>query len=377
MIPLFRPSVGEEELKALEEVIKSHWIGLGPKTEEFEKRFAEYVDARNAIGTNSGTAALHLALKAFDVGPGDEVIVPSLTFISCAHVVLYCKAKPVFVDVCEDTLTMSVEDLRRKITKRTKAIIPVHYGGHSCNMNPILEMAEERDFAVIDDAAHACGAEYKRKKIGAFGDATCFSFHAVKNLTTGEGGMITTNRRDIVEKLRKLRWLGISKGTWDRYSPRQEKTTGSTLRWYYEVEDLGYKYHMNDLQATIGIVQLRKLDRLNNRRRDIAEYYKEQLSDLDWIENPVEKEYARNVYHLYVIKAENRDEFTFYMAENNITTSVHYIPIHLHPFYRKYKADVPATERVWRKLVTLPMFPDLSDSDLKRIVDATKRFRVS
>jgi len=374
MIPVFRPSVGEEELNAIREVLESRWIGLGPKTEEFERKFAEYVDAKYAVGTDSGTAALHLALIGLGIGPGDEVIVPSLTFISCAHVILYCGGRPVFVDVNEDTLTMSIQDLHRKITKRTKAIMPVHYGGHPCDMDPILDIAKEHNLIVVEDAAHACGAEYKMKKIGGLGDITCFSFHAVKNLTTGEGGMVTTNREDISERLRKMRWLGISKGTWDRYSPRQGSPLKSTPRWYYEVDDLGYKYHMSDIQAAIGIVQLRKLDRLNQKRRDIAKYYGEHLSRLEWIKTPVEKEYVKSVYHLYEIKVKNRDNFINYLAKNDITTSVHYMPIHLHPLYREYKANVPVTEKVWTRLVTLPMFPDLPSSDLEKIVTTIEKF---
>lgn len=374
LIPVFRPCVGEEELEAVKEVLESRWIGLGPKTVEFEKRFAEYIGANHAIGTSSGTAALHLALKAFGIGPGDEVLVPSLTFISCAHAVLYCNAKPVFVDVYEDTLTVDVEDVQGKITDRTKVIMPVHYGGHPCDMDPILEVAEEKAIKVIEDAAHACGAEYKGERIGSIGDATCFSFHAVKNLTTGEGGMVTTQRSDIAEKLRKLRWLGITKGTWDRYAPTQTKSLTSTPRWYYEVEGVGYKAHMNDVQAAIGIVQLGKLDKLNQRRREIAKFYDETLSELNWIGVPTVKDFAKHVYHLYVIRVEKRDEFVSHMFKNGVTTSVHYMPIHLHPFYKKFKAKVPITEVVWKELVTMPMFPDLTNADLEKIMSAVKKF---
>lgn len=377
MIPVFKPSIGEEEVEALREVLDSGWIGLGPRTEVFERKFAEYVGANWAIGTNSGTAALHLALKAFGVRTGDEVVLPSLTFISCAHAVLYCGAKPVFADVYEDTLTLDADDVQKKVTEKTKVIMPMHYGGHPCDMAPILEIAKDKGIIVIEDAAHACGAEYKGKKIGSIGDATCFSFHAVKNLTTGEGGMITTQREDIAEKLKKLRWLGISKGTWDRYSPSQRQSITSTPRWYYEVEELGYKAHMSDIQAAIGIVQLSKLDKMNRRRKEIARIYDENFSKLEWIEVPTVRDYAKHAYHLYVIKVENRNDLISYMFQNGVATSVHYMPIHLHPFYRKFRAKIPVTENIWRKLVTLPMFPDLDDCDLERIVRIVKNKRNS
>jgi perosamine synthetase len=375
MIPVFKPSIGDEELAAVKEVFKSYWIGLGPKTEEFERKFAEYSGVNYAIGTNNGTAALHLALKSFNIGPGDEVILPSLTFISCAHAVLYCGAKPVFADVYADTLTLNINDIKEKITKKTRAIMPVHYGGHPCDMNAIMEIAKEHNLIVIEDAAHACGAEYKKRKIGSISDITCFSFHAVKNLTTGEGGMITTNSANIADILRRLRWLGISKGTWDRYAPRQDASLESLPKWYYKVAELGYKYHMSDIQAAIGIVQLKKLDKLNQKRREIAKYYSDQLSKLSWIETPVEKEYAKCVYHLYVIKAENRDGLIPYLTKNGIAASVHYMPIHLHPLYRKYKTSVPVTMKVWKKLVTLPMFPDLSNSDTENIIKTIRGFK--
>jgi perosamine synthetase len=375
VIPVFKPSIGDEEISAVRQVLESGWIGLGPKTEEFERKFAEYIGIPHAIATNSGTAALHLALKALGIGDGDEVILPSLTFVSCAHGVLYCGARPVFADVDKDTLTISVDDVQEKATQKTRAIMCVHYGGHPCDMGPITDIAKDKGVYVVEDAAHACGAEWKGEKVGSIGDIACFSFHAVKNLTTGEGGMITTSNEEIARELRRLRWLGISKTTWDRYRPGATSISRPTPTWYYEVENLGYKSHMNDIAAAIGIVQLQKLDKLNDRRRQIANYYNESFSNLPGIQIPIEREYARSVYHLYVLKMEKRDEFAAYAMQNGVATSVHYMPVHLHPLYRKIaNAKVPVTEEIWKRLVTLPMFPDLANSELSKIVNVVRDF---
>lgn len=375
LIPVFKPSMGAEEMNATRHVLESGWIGLGPKTEEFERKFSEYIGIPHAIGTNSGTAALHLALRVLGVGEGDEVILPSLTFVSCAHAVLYCGARPVFADVDSDTLTISAEDVKKKITPRSRAIMAVHYAGHPCDMDPLIEVAKDKGIYLVEDAAHACGAEWKGRKVGSIGDIACFSFHAVKNLTTGEGGMVVTRNGEVADELRTLRWLGISKTTWDRYRPRANTVSTRAPTWYYEVENLGYKYHMNDIAAAIGIVQLQKLDRLNNTRRQIAKYYDERFSDLPGVEIPVERDYARSVYHLYVLKVDKRDDFVAYARDNGVATSVHYMPVHLHPLYRRISnADVPTTNIIWKKLVTLPMFPDLTDSDLNKIANTVTTF---
>jgi len=369
IIPVFKPSVGKEEIKAVAEVIKSGWLGLGPKTQEFEKKFAEYVGSKYAIATNSCTAALDLSLKALGINSG-EVLVPSLTFAATANVALYNNAKPVFVDVYEDTLTMDVDDLKRKITRKTKAIIPMHYGGHPCEMDEILEIARDKGIPVIEDAAHACGAEYKGKKIGSLSDVTCFSFHPVKNLSTGDGGIVTTNDKKLYERIKKLRWFCINKSTFER-------TSGEGYTWYYEIDGLGYKYHMNDVMAAIALVQLKKLDRNNRKRRKIATFYTKRLKKLSWLETPVEKSYVKSSWHLYVIKVEARDALISYLDKNGISTSVHYMPVHLHPFYRKLglKANVPVTEKVWKKLITLPIFPDLTRKDQERIIRTIEEFK--
>jgi len=369
MIPVFRPSMGNDEIKAVAEVLKSGWIGLGPKTKEFEEKFAEYVGVDYAVGVNSCTAALHLALKVMDV-EGGEVITSPLTFISTNHAILYNNSTPVFADVESDTLNIRVDEIEKLISPKTKAILVVHYSGHPCDMDPILNIARVKNIKVVEDAAHATGAEYKGRKIGSISDATCFSFHAVKNLATGDGGMITIKKEDLLIRLKKLYWLGISRGTWDR-------TKSSAYKWEYNVEELGYKYHMNDIMAALGLIQLSKIEKTNERRRQISEQYNEAFANLDWIETPVEKQYAKSAHHNYVIKVLNgkRDKLITYLAESGISASVHYIPNHLYEMYKPYYRKLPVAESVWKKLVTLPLFPDLKDTEVDFIIDKIKKFK--
>jgi len=369
MIPVFRPSMGDTEVKAVEEVLRSGWIGLGPKTKEFEDRFSEYVDVECAVGVNSCTAALHLALTVMGV-EGGEVITSPMSFISTNHAILYCNARPVFADIEEDTLNIRADEIERMINAKTKAILAVHYGGHPCDMDAILAVARDKGIMVIEDAAHACGSEYKGRKIGSIGDATCFSFHAVKNLATGDGGMITVHDSDLESRIRRLCWLGISRGTWDR-------SDGQAYKWEYDVKEVGFKYHMNDIIAAIGLVQLAKLDKANNRRKEIVTTYNEGFTDLDWVETPVERDYASSANHNYVIKVLNgrRDELIAYLAGREIAASVHYIPNHMYDIYRAYYRKLPIAETIWRKLVTLPLYPDLKDAEVEYVIETVREFK--
>lgn len=366
-IPIFRPWYDEAEERAVAEVLRSGWIGLGPKTAEFEKRFASYVEAPYAVAVNSATAALHLAFNVLDVS-GAEVITTPMTFVSSNHAILYNGAVPVFADIEQDTLNIDVHSIERNLCDKTRAILVVHYGGHACDMDPILGLARERSIPVIEDAAHACGGTYKGLKLGSIGTIGCFSFHAVKNLATGDGGMIVIRDPELDKKLRRLRWCGIDKDTWNRSEVDQKYS------WYYTVQELGFKYHMNDISASIGLVQLEKLDRANSRRREITNYYNEHFANLDWLERPVEKEYTRSALHNYVIKVDRRDELITHLQAQRISAGVHYFPIHLYSMYRKFKADVPVTERVWRRLVTLPLYPGMTDEDVERVTDAVVHF---
>lgn len=375
VLPVFRPAMGQEEIDAVAKVIRSGWIGLGPKTEEFETKFANYVDAGYAVGLNSATAALHLSLLALGIGPGDEVLVPSLTFVSTTHVVLHVGARPVFVDIEEDTLCMDPKDLEKKRTAKSKAIIPVHYGGHPADLDEIHQIARRNGLRVIEDASHACGSMYKGKNIGGLSDLTCFSFHAVKNLATGDGGMVSTNDQKLAKTIRRLRWMGINQETW----AREEQVLQKGYRqygWYYDVTDLGYKCHMNDLTAALGLVQLKKLSRMNARRTRLTDRYNRAFQKLDWLKTPMLKPDVRSAKHNYVVRTDRRDQLNVFLKKKLISSGVHYFPVHLHPYYREhgFHAEVPVTERVWKTLLTLPLYPTLSFADEDRVISAVTEF---
>lgn len=372
LIPVLQPSIGQEEIDAVTEVLRSGWLGLGPKTEQFEQQFASYIGSRFAVALNSGTAALHLALDILGIGPGDEVIVPSMTFISTVHAVSYVGATPVFADIEGNSMNLSVADIERKITSKTKAVIVVHMGGHPCDMDAVHELAVAKGIKVVEDAAHACGAEYKGKRIGSISDITCFSFHAVKNLTSGEGGAITCNAEWMNRKLREKRWVGISRDTWLRSS--HEKV----YAWQYFVDQVGYKYHMNDLQAAIGLVQLNKLEQLNGRRIEIAKRYTAELKDIEWLELPVEPAYAQSSWHLYQVKLSEeklRDRLINHLQDYNIASGVHYYPCHLHPCYIHLNAVVPLSSEIWKRILSLPIHPNITEEDLDRIISRIREFK--
>ena len=370
MIQVFKPSITQHEIDAVTDVLKSGWLGLGPRTVEFEEKFAAFVGAKHAIATNSATAALHLGLLCCDVGPGDEVLVPTITFVSTAHAVEYCGATPVFCDVHQDTLCIDFDDAMNRATERTKAVMPVHYGGHPCDMREMFNLAAEFGLDIIDDAAHACGAKHKGWRIGNQPlPVTCFSFHAVKNLTCGEGGMLVTNVDEIAARARRLRWCGIDKSTWRR------SEEGKKYAWYYEIPELGYKYHGNDITSAIGLVQLERLAELNGRRRQIVELYNAAFADLEWLELPVEHPRMESSWHAYVVRTEYRDRLNMWMREQGVATGVHYVPIHLQPYYKQRGQPVlPVAEREWLRLLTLPLYPDMTDGDVAQVIDGIRSF---
>jgi perosamine synthetase len=370
MIPVFKPCYGDEELQALREPFESGWIGLGPKVKEFEQKFAEYIGVQYAVATNSCTASLHLAMMVMEI-EGGEVISTPMTFVSTNHAILYNNGIPVFADICPDTLNINPDEVEKLITPATRAIVTVHYGGHACPMDRILDIARKNNLKVIEDVAHGCGGEYNGRKLGSIGDIGCFSFHAVKNLATADGGMITTNDPAIYKKLLKLRWMGITKDTWSR------EEASHKYSWYYNIEELGFKYHMNDITAAIGLVQLKKLDRMNDRRRQIVERYNRHFAGLDWIETPVLKSYAKSACHNYVVKVPFRDKLNAYLQNEGISTGVHYIPNNHYVMYQNYRGSTPVCEAVWVKLLTLPLFPDLSDSQVDMIAEKIKTFHES
>lgn len=366
MIEVFKPSMGKEEIDAASEVLRSGWIGLGAKTAEFEKRFAEYIGVKYAVGVNSCTAALDLAMKLLSINHGDEVIVPTMTFVSTAHVVAYNLALPLFVDCDDRTLGMDLSDLEKKITRKTKAIIAVHYGGRPLDMDRLREIA--RDIPVVEDAAHACGAAYQGKKCGSLGVMGCFSFHAVKNLAMGDGGCLTLNDENWRNRAKQLRWLGIDKGTWDRTA------LDRAYWWKYAVEEIGLKCHMNDIMASIGLAQLAKLERMNERRREIVEFYFAGLSDMPGVELPLrDDEKYQSAWHIFHIKCPKRDELSAYLRDQGINTGVHYVPIHTYRCYGN-SPRLPTAERLERRILTLPLYPDLKNSEVDKIISSIKIF---
>lgn len=370
MIPVFKPALDQEEWLALKEPLEKGWLGLGPKTKEFETKFAEYCAAPFAIGCNSGTAALDLGFAVLDLD-GGEVVTTSLTYVATNHAIVHAGGVPVFADVEEDTANISVDEIERCLTPRTKAICVVHYGGHPCDMDPIMEVAARHNVPVLQDSAHACGSKYKGRPIGSFGPINTFSFDPVKNLATGAGGMVTLQDAAVDTRMRKLRWLGHSRPPGTPAEPGQ-------MDYYHETEEFGFRHHMNDLSAAIGIVQLRKLEKHNDRRREIAAIYDRAFAELDWVRTPVLKDYAFTAQHKYVIRvpAEDRDRLILHLKEREVGSHVHFVPSHLHPAYKPYRSELlPVTERIWKTFVTLPLFPTLTDDEIAQVIDGVRSFR--
>jgi perosamine synthetase len=374
-IPVFRPWYDEREASAVGAVIESRWVGQGPVVAEFERRFAERVGARHAVAVSSGTAALHLACLCLDLRPGDEVLVPTLTFAATAHAVRYCGAEPVFVDIEPHTLTVDTDDLRRRITPRTRAVIVVHYGGHPCPMDRIWDIADEHGLQVIEDAAHACGSRYRDRWIGGLERSvfTCFSFFATKNLAVGDGGMVTTASAELAFRLRRLRWMGIDRSSWERMgsaaggddTPRKDLPD-----WQYDITDLGLKYQMNDVTAAIGLCQLDKLDRGNALRRRQARRYDRAFAALEFLERP-EQDWTASSCHNYVVRTVHRDLLHIHLKWHGIASSVHYVPLHLQPYYhRRDRPPLPVAEALWPRLLTLPLYPELTDDLQDRVIAA-------
>jgi len=362
---LFKPNISEAAIKAVAEVLRSGWIGLGPKVAEFEERFADYVGARYAIALNSGTAALHLAAVVSGIKEGDEVITTPLTFISTNHVILYQRAVPVFADIEPKTYCISPQSVERMVTKKTKALMCVHYGGHPCDLDRLYDIASKYNLKVIEDAAHACGSSYKGRKIGSSG-LTCFSFHAVKNLPAGDGGMITTNDEGQYQRLRTLRWLGIDKDTYAR--TEQDKGKAGAYAWKYDVPEVGYKCHMNDITAAIGIEQLKLVDEQNAYRRQLAEIYTQGLHHPDIISLPYVSPEAVTSQHLFVIQVKRRDQLITKLKANDIAPGVHYTPNNTYPMYQNCRADVKRAMEISRNILSLPMHTLLTSEDIQRVV---------
>ena len=360
-ISLFRPRIKEESIAAAADVLRSGWIGLGPKTLEFEAKFAEYVGAPHCVGLNSCTAALHLALKVLDIPPGKEVITTPVTFVSTNHVILYEQLRPVFADIESLTGNIDVVSIEEKITPNTAAIIAMHYGGYPCDLDALYSLAGKYNIPVIEDCAHACGAEYKDRKIGGIGNIHAFSFYAVKNLPMGDGGALTVRSDQHDARLRRLRWLGIDKDTY----LRSEGASGKTYNWDYQVSEVGFKYHMNDIEAAIGIVQLDCLDCDNDRRRQIANIYTSRLADVAGVQLFEYEPDRRSARHLYCILAENRDGLVDKLRENGVGVGVHYRRNDLYPMYEEQ--SLPNTQWFTSRVISLPLHLDLADEEIDYI----------
>jgi dTDP-4-amino-4,6-dideoxygalactose transaminase len=381
-LPFALPETSDEEANEVADTILSGWLTTGPKTKKFEEAFASYCGAEYALGVNSATAGLHLALEAVGVQNGDLVITTPYTFTASAEVIRYLGADPLFVDIESKTFNIDPFLITRKIEalgldrQRLKAIIPVHFGGQACNMLAIKEIAKIFHLPIVEDAAHALPCTYNNQAVGTIGDATAFSFYVTKTLATGEGGMVTTNSHKMAERIKVMRLHGISRDIWDRY-------TSDKPNWYYEVVAPGFKYNMSDIMAAIGIHQLAKVERFQKRREAIAKIYNEAFADLPLQTPYVDRTEDVHSWHLYVIKLElenikiTRDEFIQKMTDNGIGTSVHFIPLHLHPYWRdRYRLkpeDFPISLDCYQRVVSLPIYSKMNDGDVERVVAAVRR----
>jgi dTDP-4-amino-4,6-dideoxygalactose transaminase len=373
-LPYNQPSIDEDEIAAVVEALRSGWITTGPRTAAFEQRFAAYSGAQYALALSSATAALHLALVTAGVGPGDEVILPAYTFASCAHVVLHLGATPVLVDSTPDDLNLDPAAVERAITPRTRALMAVHFAGQPCRMDDLLDLAARHRLFLLEDAAHAVGARYRGRPVGSIGDATAFSFYATKNLTTGEGGMLTTNRADVDQTARLYALHGMSRDAWKRY--RRE---GS---WFYEVIAPGYKYNLSDIQAALGLAQLAHLDERNARRTALAARLTAALTGCVSVETPSVRPEVEHAWHIYYILLKldtlhiDRAAFIEELAARGIGASVHFIPIYRHPYYRGSfglrAADFPVAESAYTRLVSLPLYPRMTEHDVDRVAEAVR-----
>lgn len=372
-IPYGRQWIDEDDIKAVVEVLKSDYLTTGPKIKEFEEKFADYVGTKYAVAVSNGTAALHTACYAAGIGKGDEVITSPMTFAASANCVLYQGGKPVFADIDSGTYNIDPVEIRKNITNKTKAIIPVHYTGQTCDMKEIQEIARENNLIVIEDAAHALGATYRGEKIGncKYSDMAIFSFHPVKHITTGEGGMVTTNNKDLYDKLIQFRNHGITKNH-RKYICENEGP------WYHEQQFLGYNYRMTDIQAALGISQLKKIDSFVKRRREIAEIYNQELSKLDWIKLPYQKDDRESSWHLYVIQIDkkklgnSRKKVFDYLRSKGLGVQVHYIPIYWHPYYQQLgyeKGMCGEVESVYEKIISLPIYPTINENEVSSIIE--------
>jgi len=371
-VPLFDSDFGQEEIDVATDVIRSRWITMGEQTQKFEEEFGKFINVKHAFAVSNGTTALHLANVVLGIGPGDEVIVPSLTFVASVNSILYTGATPIFADVVgENDLNISPADIERKITERTRAILVVHYAGYPCHMDEIMTIAKRNNLFVIEDVAHAPGAELNGTNCGSFGDCGCFSFFSNKNMATGEGGMIVTNRDDLAQKLKLIRSHGMTTLTLDRYKGHA---------YSYDVVELGYNYRVTEICAAIGLVQLQKLVPNNKRRAELTAYYRAKLNDVDGIVMPFRDHPGTSTFHILPILLDprlSRPAFMEFMKDRGIQTSIHYPPVHQFSFHKNNipaNSNLTVTEDVATREVTLPLYPAMEFKDIDYIVNTINEF---
>lgn len=369
-IRLFKPSLGEAELQAIQGAFDRSWVGLGDKVREFEKEWSKFVGCKSSLGLNSATAALQIAVQAFGFTPGKKIMVPSITFAATAFAPIYNDLEPVFVDVDEDTVSMSLEDMERKYTKDVVAIIPVHYAGHPAQMEQILSFAKAKNLKVIEDCAHTAGANYHGKTLGTWGDIGCYSFEEKKCMTTGDGGMMCSDDEELLNYIKPARWLGINKDGWMRYTSDMNAEKANAYHWHYEISLLGYKYNMNDLAASIGLAQLKKLPAMNQRRSAIIRSYMDGIKNLNRIKPLLPFEPEQYVYQMFGVRFQERDKLILFLKSKGIASGVHYFPLYKHPYFRQWENDCPVAEKIWTSFVTLPLHVDLSDEEIQYILEA-------
>ncbi|MCH8284954.1 DegT/DnrJ/EryC1/StrS family aminotransferase [candidate division KSB1 bacterium] len=370
-IPFHRAWLGEEEEREVLETLRSGWLTAGERTKRFEEEFAKYVGARYAVGLNSCTAGLFLSLKTLEIGPGDEVITTPMTFTATANTILHHGAKPVFVDIRHKDLNIDVSKIGNALSAKTKAIVPVHFRGVPCDMDAITQIAKEHNLAVVEDAAHAVESVYKKKKIGSIGDTTCFSFYANKNITTGEGGMVTTDRVEIANRIRLLSNHGIDKNTLSRNS--------SDNLPIYDVVEPGYIFNMFDIQAAIGLHQLKKIDMFWEKRKQISTQYDEAFGDSPQVSILDDVKEGKNAYHIYVLLLNldkisiSRDNLLHKLKEEGIGVSLHFKALHLHSYYRKTfgytEVDFPAASDVSMRTFSLPIYPGMKNNEVEKVIE--------